>query len=215
MFTGLVETTGVLRDREPRGPGYRLFIATDLGPLELGESICVSGACLTVTSFDRSGFSADVSLETTQRTTLGQISLGSLVNLERSVQLGTRLGGHLVSGHVDGLGRISQLEPAGDALRVLVTVPQELTPYLAPKGSVVVDGVSLTINALTGRELELMLIPHTIAMTTFKALKVGDEVNLEIDLLARYVVHYLKLRDSAGAGDSPFAPLASSLDPSP
>jgi riboflavin synthase len=192
MFTGLVEATGVLDRRSPRGPGFRLSIASGLGALELGESIAVNGACLTVTNIEGSRFDADISVETAEKTTLGRILTGSEVNLERSMKMGDRIGGHLVSGHVDGIARVRELSPAGDALRVAVEAPEALRRYIAAKGSVCLDGVSLTVNAVDAEAFEIMLIPHTLSVTNLKALRAGSELNLEVDLLARYVVHYLQ-----------------------
>jgi riboflavin synthase len=197
MFTGLVETTGALAAREPRGPGFRLEIASELGPLELGESIAVSGACLTVAEIGEGRFFADVSLETVQKTTLGKVAIGSQLNLERSLRVGDRLGGHWVTGHVDALARVVSTEAVGDALRVVVAVPEPLLAFVAAKGSVALDGVSLTVNAVVGDRIELMLIPHTLALTNLKALAPGSELNLEIDLVARYVVRYLEASDAA------------------
>lgn len=213
MFTGLVETTGKLVTRQRRGPGYVLVIETstfardgDAGSLELGESIAVNGACLTVTRFDDGGFEADVSQETVSKTTLGRVAMGGEVNLERSLTLGTRLGGHLVSGHVDGVGKLVATEPVGEALRCSFEAPTELAPYLAAKGSVTLDGVSLTVNAVgSGGRFEVMLIPHTVSVTNLKDLKPGREVNVEVDLLARYVVRYLSLQSGDGASASSLA----------
>lgn len=196
MFTGLVEGTGELRSRERRGPGFRLEIACALGPLELGESIAVSGACLTVIEHGPSGFSADVSLETAEKTTLGGLTLGDRVNLERSLRLGDRLGGHLVSGHVDGVARTRSVEPVGEAWRVVVEPPKELLRYLAPKGSVTLDGVSLTLNGVAADGFDVMLIPHTREVTNFDRLAPGVELNLEVDLVARYVLRYLDVSSS-------------------
>jgi riboflavin synthase len=197
MFTGLVETTGALSAREPRGPGFRLVLATRLSPLELGESIAVSGACLTVAAILPSGFAADVSHETVEKTTLGRLAIGAQVNLERSLQLGDRLGGHLVTGHVDGVARLVSIEPAGEARRIMVDLPPALLPFVAAKGSVALDGVSLTVNAVHGSRIELMLIPHTLTLTNLGGLRAGSELNLEIDLVARYVVRWL---EASGAG---------------
>jgi riboflavin synthase len=196
MFTGLVEATGALERRERRGPGYRCAIRTDLGPFELGESISVSGVCLTVVSSDERGFEADVSLETAEKTTLGEVALGGVVNLERSLRVGDRLGGHIVSGHVDGLARVTAVEPVGEAWRVVLEVPQELLRFVAQKGSVALDGVSLTVNEVRGSELDVMLIPHTRAVTTLKTLAPGVRLNLEVDLFARYVVRQLDFERS-------------------
>jgi riboflavin synthase len=192
MFTGLVEATGKLDGRVPRGPGFRLSIASELSGLELGESIAVNGACLTVTNIDRDRFDADISVETAEKTTLGRIPSGAELNLERSMKMGDRIGGHLVSGHVDGIARVREVNPAGDALRVKLEAPEPLRRYIAAKGSVCLDGVSLTVNSVSAAAFEIMLIPHTLTVTNLKALRAGTELNLEVDLLARYVVHYLE-----------------------
>ena len=200
MFTGLVEATGMLAARAPRGPGFRLSIASELSALVLGESISVNGACLTVTAIDGGRFEADISVETAERTTLGRLATGAELNLERSLRAGDRLGGHLVSGHVDGVARVRELCPAGEALRVGVEAPQPLRRYIAEKGSVTLDGVSLTVNAVTDEQFEIMLIPHTLAVTNLKALRAGAELNLEVDLVARYVLHYLESTQSRSGG---------------
>jgi len=196
VFTGLVAGTGKLLSCERRGPGYRLVIGTSgltgFDALELGESIAVSGACLTVVAQARGSFDADVSIETAEKTTLGRLPLGAEVNLERSLRVGDRLGGHWVSGHVDGLGRIVSVEERGDAWLVRVTLPQELRRFVAPKGSVALDGVSLTVNAVSGLELSVMLIPHTRQVTSLKRWRTGAELNLEADLVARYLVNYFE-----------------------
>lgn len=210
MFTGLVETTGTVSGRVARGPGHRLRIDTELSPLVLGESIAVNGVCLTVQELAAGGFVADVSLETHERTTLGRVALGSRVNLERSLRVGDRLGGHLVSGHVDGLARVVATEAAGDAQRVRLTAPAELLPFLAAKGSVTLDGVSLTVNAVRGSEFEIMLVPHTQSVTTLGQLRPSLELNLEVDLIARYVVHYLRAQPTTPA--DPGGTLAAALE---
>ena len=200
MFTGLVETTGQLRTRTRRGTGFRVEIATSLGPLSLGESVSVNGACLTVVDQDSSGFAADVSAETHERTTLGALAVGDPVNLERALAAGDRLGGHLVTGHVDGVATVAELSKEGDATRVLVEAPRDLLPFIAEKGSVALDGVSLTVNRVQGTRFELMLIPHTLAVTTLRTLSAGRRLNLEVDLVARYVVRYLA---ATGGGSGP------------
>ncbi len=200
MFTGLVETTGTLRERARRGPGYRLVIATGLGPLELGESIAVNGVCLTVAAHGAGCFDADVSLETADKTTLGRLPIGGAVNLERSLALGDRLGGHLVSGHVDGVARVTSVTNVGDALRVGVAAPKALSRFVAAKGSVALDGVSLTVNAVSGDDFEIMLIPHTQQLTNLHAIRPGSELNMEVDVLARYVVRYLESSGSESSG---------------
>lgn len=199
MFTGLVELKGTLAQRTRRGPGFRLAVAAALGELVLGESISVSGACLTVVSSDARGFEADVSLETAQRTTLGALPLGRSLNLERSLKVGDRLGGHLVSGHVDAVAELRRVTPAGEARALVVSYPSELARFIAVKGSVTLDGVSLTVNAVAGDTLEVMVIPHTLAVTTLGELKPGAALNLEVDTMARYAVRFLEV--SRGAAD--------------
>jgi riboflavin synthase len=198
MFTGLVELKGTLTRRTRRGPGFRLAVDAALGPLELGESISVSGACLTVVTSDGHGFEADVSLETAQKTTLGALALGSALNLERALKVGDRLGGHLVSGHVDAVAELRRITPAGDAQRLAVAFPRELARFIAVKGSITLDGVSLTVNAIDGDQLEVMIIPHTLAVTTLGELKPGAPINLEVDTLARYAVRFLEVSQTTG-----------------
>jgi len=192
MFTGLVECTGLVAARSVRGPSVRLTLSAPLEGLSLGESISVSGACLTVVSHAGGSFEVDVSAETLSRTTLGRLQVGSRVNLERSLQLGDRLGGHLVAGHVDGLARLLALEPSGEARAMTFEAPKELAPYLASKGSVALDGVSLTVNGVDGARFTVMIIPHTLSVTTLGHYAPGQELNLEVDLVARYVVRYLQ-----------------------
>lgn len=199
VFTGLVETTGELSRRERRGPGMRLVVGTDLGPLSMGESIAVSGACLTVVAFDSKGFEVDVSLETADKTTLGRVPLGSRVNLERSLGVGDRLGGHLVTGHVDGVAKVLAVETVGEAWRVVVAPPAELMRFVAPKGSVTLDGVSLTVNGARADDFDVMLIPHTRTVTNLDRLAPGTELNMEVDLIARYVIRHLEGMSAAGS----------------
>ena len=196
MFTGLVELKGTLARRSRRGPGYRLAVSAGFPDLVLGESISVSGACLTVVSFDEQSFEADVSLETASRTTLGSLPLGSPVNLERALKVGDRLGGHIVAGHVDAVAELVRVAPAGEAQRLSVAYPNALGRFIAPKGSITLDGVSLTVNAVAGDVLEVMVIPHTVAMTTLGALKPGSALNLEVDTLARYAVRFLEVSNA-------------------
>jgi len=196
MFTGLVELKGNLARRARRGPGYRLTVEAQLGPLSLGESISVSGACLTVVSADDKSFDADVSLETAEKTTLGSLPIGAALNLERALRVGDRLGGHLVSGHVDAVAELLRITPAGEARRLSVGFPRELSRFIAAKGSITLDGVSLTVNAVTDGALEVMVIPHTLSVTTLGELRPGAAINLEVDTLARYAVRFLEV--SAG-----------------
>lgn len=197
MFTGLVELKGSLARRARRGPGYRLTVESGLAGLVLGESISVNGACLTVVSSDARSFDADVSLETAHKTTLGVLPIGSPVNLERSLKVGDRLGGHLVSGHVDAVAELVRIAPAGEAQRLSVAYPEQLARFIAVKGSVALDGVSLTVNAISGNVLEVMVIPHTLAVTTLGALAPGASINLEVDTLARYAVRFLEVSEAA------------------
>ncbi|MBK7578615.1 MAG: riboflavin synthase [Myxococcales bacterium] len=207
MFTGLVETTGELRARHARGPGFRLEIACSLGPLELGESIAVSGACLTVVTAESGSFSADVSRETADKTTLGRLPLGAKLNLERSLRVGDRLGGHWVSGHVDDIAKVRSVETVGEAWRVQLTAPAALARYVASKGSVTLDGVSLTVNGVDAAGFEVMLIPHTRSVTNLGRLVPGELLNMEVDLVARYVLRYLDV-----AGKDPDARLHDVLE---
>jgi riboflavin synthase len=199
MFSGLVQAVGTLAERTARGPGFRVKIRTNIGPLVLGESIAVSGVCLSVAEVLADGFLADVSAETVSKTTLGRVPLHGEVNLERSLSLADRLGGHLVLGHVDGVASVEAVTAVGEALRVVVRVPAELARFVAVKGSVTLDGVSLTVNSLQpGAGFDVMLIPQTLALTTLKHLARGSELNVEIDLLARYVVHWLESTERHG-----------------
>lgn len=194
MFTGIVQAVGVLaRSEERRGDRRMAFDIRELARrvdavrLGVGESIAVSGACLTVVACDGTLFEADVSRETLALTTLGRLPVGARVNLEAALRAGDPLGGHLMSGHVDGIARVVALRDDGRSLRVDVEVPAGLERYIAPKGSVALDGVSLTVNAVDGPRFGVNLIPHTVAVTTFADLAAGRELNLEVDMLARYV----------------------------
>jgi riboflavin synthase len=190
MFTGIVQDLGRIVSRESRGVDARLTIATErmkLANVAIGDSICVQGVCLTVTSLTGSAFTADVSHETLSLTTLGELQVNSQVNLEPSLRAGDPLGGHLVSGHVDGVARVTALAKDGDSLRMTFAVPKDLARYIARKGSVAVDGVSLTVNEVAGTTFGVNLIPHTQAVTTLGRLQVGARVNLEVDPIARYV----------------------------
>jgi len=190
MFTGIVQDLGRIVSRETRGVDARLTIGTNhlkLTNVAIGDSICVQGVCLTVTSLTGNAFTADVSHETLSLTTLGELQVNSSVNLEPSLRVGDPLGGHLVSGHIDGVARVTALAKDGDSLRLTFDVPHELARYIARKGSVAVDGVSLTVNEVAGTTFGVNLIPHTQAVTTLGRLKVGARVNLEVDPIARYV----------------------------
>ena len=209
MFTGIIEGVGRLAAREPRGGDVRFTFATGSLPwlgergedVRLGESIAVNGVCLTVVAFDAGSFQADASTETLALTTLGTLAEGAALNLERAMRPSDRLGGHLVSGHVDGIGRVLSVHDDARAQRWRFAAPAPLLKYIAKKGSICVDGVSLTVNAVDGEGFEVALIPHTVAHTRFAETAVGDAVNLEIDLVARYVERLLGARaavDAAG-----------------
>lgn len=189
MFTGIIEALGTLEEvRRDRG-GLSLSIRGTLPgePLVVGESIAVSGPCLTVERVLPGGFTVFASSETVLRTTLGQARPGRQANLERALRVGGRLGGHFVSGHVDGIGRIRRIAASGDAREVTVEAAPEVRPFLAPKGSIAIDGISLTVNDVRGDDFTVMIIPHTLAATTLVAAGPGEPVNLEADLIARYV----------------------------
>lgn len=196
MFSGLVQAVGKIARIDKREGGVRLAIhAVRLGmdDVAIGDSIAVNGACLTVISKTTSGFEADVSGETLA-CTVGLDAAGE-VNLEKSLRLSDRLGGHLVTGHVDGVGEVLVFQQRGDSLLMRVKAPAELSRYIARKGSVTIQGVSLTVNAVNDTEFDVNLIPHTLSATTLKHLKAGMRVNLEVDLIARYVERMLKASD--------------------
>ena len=197
MFTGLIEGVGRLASREARGGDARLRIDTGtlpFGDVQPGESIAVNGVCLTVVTFDATGFDADASTETLGLTTLGALPPGRAVNLERAMRPTDRLGGHMVSGHVDGVGRVASVHEDARAQRWRFEASPSLLRYIATKGSICVDGVSLTVNAVDEAGLEVALVPHTVAHTAFGQTAVGDAINLEVDLVARYVERLLQAR---------------------
>jgi riboflavin synthase len=195
MFTGIVQDVGRVLSRESRGGDVRLTIACerlDLTSTHVGDSLCVQGCCLTAVELNRNTFAADVSRETLALTTLGDLEPGAQVNLEPALRAGDPLGGHLVSGHIDGVAQVTDLRSDGRSRRLTVETSAALARYLAPKGSVAVDGVSLTINTVQGSSFGVNVIPHTHSSTTLGQLAVGARVNLEVDQLARYI-HRLML----------------------
>ncbi len=199
MFTGIIEGVGSIARREALGGDVRFHIQVGTLPfdaVQLGESIAVNGVCLTVIAFDQDSFQADASTETLGLTTLGQLGEGAYVNLERAMRPTDRFGGHIVSGHVDGVGTVESINEDARALRWRFAAPAALLRYIAKKGSICVDGVSLTVNAVDDAGFEVALIPHTVAHTAFAHSGVGAAVNLEIDLIARYAERLL------GAGDN-------------
>lgn len=195
MFTGIVAAVGRIETTAPAPGGVRLRIAgngLDMKDVALGDSIAVSGVCLTVVAFDQSGFEAEVSQATLDVVT--GFAQGTAVNLEKALRLADRLGGHLMTGHVDGTGTVSRFEPVGDNRRLVIVAPRVIARYIARKGSVAVNGVSLTVNAVDGDTFEVNLIAHTLSATTLRQLQPGARVNLEVDLLARYIE---RLQESA------------------
>lgn len=197
MFTGLIQSVGRVAALEARGGDLRLRVDTgglDLSTTKPGDSIAVNGVCLTALDPDAHGFAADVSNESLAKTTLGALRVGDALNLEKSLTLATPLGGHFVSGHVDGVGSVATIEADARSQRWVFRAPAELLRYIASKGSVAVDGVSLTVNELYPDGFGVNLIPHTLAHTRFGSLRVGAAVNLEVDLIARYVERLLAAR---------------------
>ncbi len=189
MFTGLIEETGRIRRLVLTGTGGELHVAARavLDGLRVGESIAVNGVCLTVTEVERDGFRAHLSAETLRRTTFGQLRAGRLVNLERALRVSDRLGGHIIQGHVDGIGRFLERRPEGESWIFRFAFPLNLRRYLVAKGSIAVDGISLTIADLSAAWFEVAIIPHTLRMTNLRELHPGEGVNLEVDVLAKYI----------------------------
>lgn len=195
MFTGIIQAVGSIASLENRGGDMRIGIHTGTLPLEgveLGDSIAVSGVCLTVVELTASGFYADVSGETLRRTIIGDLATGDGVNLEKALTLASRLGGHLVSGHVDGIGTVSRRHEDSRSVQFTLRAPDELARYIATKGSICVDGVSLTVNDVNGAEFDLNIVPHTLKETTLVDFRAGRRVNLEVDLIARYLERLLQ-----------------------
>lgn len=194
MFSGIIADAGLIKSARDREGGLRLTVATEvlgMDDVQLGDSIAVNGVCLTVVQIDGNDFVVDVSRETLNCTT-GLEEQGKHVNLEKAMRLSDRLGGHLVSGHVDGVGEVVAFNDIGESWRLIVRAPQALSKYIATKGSITINGVSLTVNRVAGHEFEVNLIPHTLEVTTLNELKAGARVNLEIDLIARYVERMLQ-----------------------
>jgi riboflavin synthase len=194
MFTGIIQAIGSIAAQQDRGADRRVLIHTgtlDLSDVRVGDSICVNGVCLTATELSVDGFWCDVSGETLARTTLAELRAGSAVNLEKSLLPTTRMGGHLVSGHVDGVAHVAERGDDGRSVRFRIRVPANLAKYVAEKGSVCLDGVSLTVNSVHDGEFDVNIVPHTQQETTLGFLQVGQRVNVEVDLIARYVERLL------------------------
>ncbi len=205
MFTGIVEEMGVVKAFEPTLAGARLTVLakTVLGDLAVGASVSVNGACLTAVSVGDGEFAADLSPETLSVTTLGKLAPGAPVNLERAMKVGERLGGHLVSGHVDAVGLVHERRADGNAIVLTVEAPAEVLRYCIVKGSITVDGVSMTVNQVTARTFSLAIIPHTAGATTLGLKNAGDTVNLEADLIGKYVERLLHERGALASPPPP------------
>jgi len=206
MFTGIIQAVGTVRRMESRGGDLRLHIATaglDLSTARLGDSIAANGVCLTAIELPGDGYCADVSRETLDHTTLGELRPGSRVNLEKALTLSTPLGGHLVSGHVDGVGEVIERSDDARSIRITVEAPVGLARYIAHKGSICIDGASLTVNGVDGARFELNIVPHTAHETIIDGYRSGSRVNIEVDLIARYLERLLlgdKAAESAPQG---------------
>jgi riboflavin synthase len=199
MFTGIIESVGQIETLQPKGDDIRLTVSVgklDMSDVALGDSIATNGVCLTVVDFSKHHYSADVSPETIKRSGFAHYQKGSKVNLEKAMQPTSRFGGHIVSGHVDGVGEVVSIKPIDRWLEIWIQAPNELAKYISEKGSITVDGVSLTVNEVDGARFMLTLIPHTIDETIIGSYKVGTKVNLEVDLIARYLER-LMLGDKA------------------
>ncbi len=205
MFTGIIQSVGKIAALDMKGSDARLRVDTgrlDMSNVNTGDSIAVSGVCLTAVEHSASGFAADVSGETLARTALGLLRPGDAVNLEKALTLGAPLGGHLVSGHVDAVGTVVSREEAGRSVRFGFQAPDTLARYIAEKGSICVDGVSLTVNTVNGAKFEVNIVPHTLAQTTLDSFQPGSKVNLEADLLARYLERLMLGEGAAKSGSA-------------
>ena len=204
MFTGIIEGLGSIKDMQQAGQGKQLILNTDfaLDETQIGDSIAVNGVCLTVTALENRRFYADVSPETLAKTTLGKAKVGDRVNLERALRLSDRIGGHLVTGHVDGLGSIRQKKREGNSVIVSIGVPESIARYMIKKGSVAVDGISLTVNHINRKGFAVSIIPHTAKMTTIDRCKIGDLVNIETDIIGKYVERFVLEMKSTNKKDT-------------
>lgn len=205
MFTGIIETVGTLTSLTPKGADVSITVdsgSLDLTDVKLGDSIATNGVCLTVVELLSNGYRADVSLETIKRSGFAHYKIGDKVNLEKALTLSTRLGGHLVSGHVDGVAEIVNIAKLGRATEYWLQAPNELARYIAEKGSITIDGISLTINEIDGAKFKLTIVPHTALETTIESYVVGRKVNLEVDVIARYLERIM-LGDKAAESSTP------------
>lgn len=211
MFTGIIEAVGTIKAININAQGARLVIATknlDMSDVKLGDSIATNGICLTVVDFDQGSYSADVSNETLKRTGFVNYGVGMAVNLEKAMLASTRFGGHMVSGHVDGISEILSIVNNGNSIEYWLSMPNDIAHYIAEKGSVTIDGTSLTVNALSDGKFRLTIVPHTVKETIFAHYQVGTKVNLEVDLIARYIERLLTKESTT---DEPKSNLTESL----
>ncbi len=195
MFTGIIQSIGTILNLQAKGGDVSLLVNTgklDMNDVELGDSIAVNGVCLTAVAMTENSFTADVSRETLSLTSLGSLSKGSRVNLEKALTLQTRLGGHLVSGHVDGLGEVESRRNDGRSEHFRIKAPDDLARYIAAKGSITIDGVSLTVNRVDGVYFEINIVPHTLQETVISGYQAGTKINLEVDIIARYLERLLQ-----------------------
>ena len=213
MFTGIIEAVGTIKAININGEGARLVIATnalDMSDVKLGDSIATNGICLTVVDFDQHSYSADVSNETLERTGFAHYNVGMQVNLEKAMLASTRFGGHMVSGHIDGISEILSITNNGNSIEYWLSMPNDLAHYIAEKGSVTVDGTSLTVNALSDGQFRLTIVPHTVKETIFAHYQVGTKLNLEVDLIARYLERLLT-KESVGESSAPKSNVTESM----
>ncbi|MEE9445637.1 MAG: riboflavin synthase [Cocleimonas sp.] len=204
MFTGIIQAIGNIADLQPKGGDMALVVNTgklDMSDVALGDSIAVNGVCLTAVALTQNSFMADVSLETLSLTSLGVLSKGSKVNLEKALTLQTRLGGHMVSGHVDGLGSVESRHSDGRSERFLIKAPLDIAKYIAAKGSITIDGVSLTVNKVEKTSFEINIVPHTLQETIMGDYRTGTKINLEVDVVARYLERLIQ-GGSLGEGEN-------------
>ncbi|MBW2155982.1 MAG: riboflavin synthase [Deltaproteobacteria bacterium] len=194
MFTGIIEALGTIREIRSTGQGKRLGVDADfdLDQTKIGDSISVNGACLTVVMIEGTRFQVDMSPETLARTTFGRAKIGDRVNLERALRLSDRLDGHLVSGHIDGIGTVKLKEKTGNAIIITIEIPESLSYYMIKKGSVAMDGISLTINNCGRNRFDVSIIPHTAKLTTLSFIKAGDLVNIETDMIGKYIERFAR-----------------------
>ena len=205
MFSGIVEEMGAIQalDKGLAGAKFSILACVILDDLHVGDSVSVSGACLTVTKIEAQSFSVDISTETLNRTILGKIPVGTPLNLERAMKLNARIGGHLVTGHVDGIGALRAREQDGNAIYLTIEAPADIMRYCVAKGSITIDGISLTINAVMDRSFAVAIIPHTAQVTTMGLKQIGDVVNLESDLIGKYVERLLQANGMLPPSPSP------------